>query len=233
MTITVHRADSRGKGDYDWLSTRHSFSFANWHDPKRMGFGALRVLNDDIIAPHTGFDMHAHADFEIVTIVEAGVVTHEDSMGTHARVTEGEVQVMSAGTGVVHGEFNREDVPLALFQLWIEPNEKGVTPRYDQKAFNPSEEFALLVSGDGREESLVIYQDASIYRGKIPAGTSLVHEVPKGKGVYLFVIEGMLTLGDITLSTRDAAEIKEADDLVLVAKLATSFLLIEVPLEKA
>jgi redox-sensitive bicupin YhaK (pirin superfamily) len=226
--ITVHRAGTRGGGDHGWLATRYSFSFADWHDPKRMGFGALRVLNDDIVEPGTGFDMHAHADFEIITIVEEGTVTHEDDMGTHAKVGAGEVQVMSAGTGVVHGEFNRDDVPLKLFQIWIEPNERGVTPRYDQKAFDPSADFALLVSGDGREGSLIIHQDAALYRGRLPEGGSLVHEVSAGKGVYLFVIDGSLMLGDVPLGARDAAMVTEKE-IAVSAKGSASFLLMEIP----
>lgn len=229
MAITVHRANTRGGADYNWLTTRHSFSFAHWHDPKRMGFGALRVLNDDIVAPKTGFDMHAHADFEIVTIVEEGAVTHEDNMGTNAKVGAGEVQVMSAGTGVVHGEFNREEEPLKLFQIWIAPHTKGVAPRYDQKAFGIENTLTLLVSGDGRDGSLMIHQDARIYRGALDAGMSLVHEVPQGKGVYMFIIGGEATVNGVQLAARDAAAVEEAD-AVLEARSPTSFLLIEVPL---
>ena len=228
MALIIHRADTRGKGEYEWLSTRYSFSFANWHDPKRMGFGALRVLNDDVVAPHAGFDMHAHADFEIITIVEEGAVTHEDNMGTHARVTAGEVQVMSAGTGVVHGEFNREDVPLKLFQIWIEPNERGVAPRYDQKAFDPSANLALLVSGNGEDGSLMIHQDARIYRGRLEEQAILTHDIPEGKGAYLFLISGSLMVGDVLLVSRDAAALTEPE-LVLTAKSPSSFLLLEVP----
>lgn len=227
--ITIHRADTRGAGDYDWLTTRYSFSFAHWHDPKRMGFGALRVLNDDIVMPKTGFDMHAHADFEIVTLVEEGAVTHEDNMGTSARVGAGEVQVMSAGTGVVHGEFNREDVPLKLFQLWIEPHTRGVTPRYDQKAFATDGPFTLLVSGDGRDGSLMIHQDAEIYRGTLAAAASLVHEVPEGRGVYLLMVDGSATVNGVALNKRDAAAIDERE-LVINASTPVSFLLIEIPL---
>ena len=229
MAMTVHRADTRGGADYDWLTTRHSFSFAHWHDPKRMGFGALRVLNDDIVAPKTGFDMHAHADFEIVTIVEEGAVTHEDSMGTNAKVGAGEVQVMSAGTGVVHGEFNREDEPLKLFQIWIAPHTKGVAPRYDQKAFGTESTLTLLVSGDGRDGSLMIHQDAQLYRGRLETGMSLVHEVPLGKGAYVFMIDGDATVNGVQLTARDAAALEE-EDVVLEARSPSSFLLIEIPL---
>jgi len=230
MAITVHRADTRGGADHDWLQTRHSFSFASWHDPKRMGFGALRVLNDDVVAPKTGFDMHAHADFEIVTIVEEGVVTHEDNMGTHATVGAGEVQVMSAGTGVVHGEFNRADAPLKLFQLWIMPHTKGVTPRYDQKSFDSSATHTLLVSDDGREGSLMIHQDAEIHRVNLAPGMSLVHEVPSGMGVYVFVIEGSVLIDDVLLTRRDAATVEGVEDVTIHAQAQSSFLLIQIPL---
>jgi len=195
-----------------------------------MGFGALRVLNDDVVAPHTGFDMHAHADFEIITIVEEGVVTHEDSMGTKAQVGAGEAQVMSAGTGVVHGEFNRGDVHLKLFQLWIAPREKGVLPRYDQKSFDSDTTHTLLVTGDGRDGSLMIHQDAEIARGNLAPGMSLIHEIPSGMGVYVFVIEGSLLVEDVPLSRRDAAMIEGVRDVTIHAQAQSSFLLIQVPL---
>ena len=229
MNLVVHRADTRGGAEHGWLSTRHSFSFANWYEPTRMGFGALRVLNDDVIAPRTGFDMHAHSDFEIITIVEEGMVTHEDSMGTKATVSAGEVQVMSAGTGVVHGEWNREEVPLALFQLWIEPDEKGVTPRYDQKTFG-DETLSLLVSKNGEEGSLQIHQDARIYRARLEEGMSLTHEILPGKGVYLFLIDGSLEAQGVLLASRDALGVSDAEDLTVVAKAPSRFLMIEVPM---
>lgn len=229
MNLVVHRADTRGGAEHGWLSTRHSFSFANWYEPTRMGFGALRVLNDDVIAPKTGFDMHAHSDFEIITIVEEGMVTHEDSMGTKATVSAGEVQVMSAGTGVVHGEWNREEVPLALFQLWIEPDEKGVTPRYDQKTFG-DETLSLLVSKNGEDGSLQIHQDARIYRARLDEGMSLTHEIPQGKGVYLFLIDGNVEAQGVLLASRDALGVSYVEDLTVVAKSPSRFLMIEVPM---
>lgn len=195
-----------------------------------MGFGALRVLNDDVVAPKTGFDMHAHADFEIVTIVTRGAVSHEDSLGTNARVPVGEVQVMSAGTGVVHGEFNREEEPLELFQLWIVPSEKGVAPRYDQKAFPAGHLLTLLVSGDGQDASLRIHQDARIYRGNLSAGSTLVHEIPDGQGVYCFLVDGNVLVDDIELRSRDALGIESEADCTIHAKTDSDFLLIEVPM---
>lgn len=227
---TIHRSSTRGGGDYGWLTTNYSFSFANWHNPTRMGFGQLRVLNDDIVAPKTGFDMHAHADFEIITIVEKGTVTHEDNMGTNAKVSAGEVQVMSAGTGVVHGEFNREDEPLELFQLWISPSQKGVAPRYDQKSFSIDAPLTLLVSEDGTNGSLQIHQSARIFRGNLAAGKSVQHEITQNHGVYLFVIDGTVLAGDVELKKRDALGIEGEESLEIVAKTQSTFLLIEVPM---
>ncbi len=230
MNISVQRADERGVGDHGWLSSRFSFSFADWYNPARMGFGALRVLNDDTIAPSSGFGMHPHRDMEIITIVTAGEVTHEDSMGNRGVVRAGEVQVMSAGTGVVHSEKNNSTTePLQLFQLWITPRERGLVPRYAQKVFDKEE--ALLVSPDGREGSLSIAQDAFISRIKLTPGVDHTYTLNKeGNGVFVFVVSGQIRIGEYVEKDRDALEVRDTHEVLISAEIPSLILCIEVPL---
>lgn len=230
MITKRYPADERGNGEHGWLSTKFSFSFADWYDPARMGFGALRVLNDDTIAAANGFGLHGHKDMEIITIVTKGTVTHEDNMGNLKQVPAGDVQVMSAGTGVIHGE--RNDSPsesLELFQIWITPREKGIAPRYEQKTF--PETSVLLVSPDGREGSLRIQQDAFITRAKVEPGIPLEYALHKAHhGVFVFLVEGELVIETDTLHTRDALEIEDAQVFLMEATSSSTVLLIEVPI---
>jgi redox-sensitive bicupin YhaK (pirin superfamily) len=197
-----------------------------------MGFGALRVLNDDTIAGESGFGAHAHKDFEIITIVEEGTVTHEDNMGNAGTVTAGEVQVMSAGTGVVHAELNREAQVLKLFQIWITPAQTHERPRYDQKRFDrTADSLTLLVSGDGEHSSLMIHQDARLYKGQVSAGKSLSYALANERyGAYVFVIEGALRIGEQTLEARDALGVSNTESFELFALENARFLLIDVPM---
>jgi redox-sensitive bicupin YhaK (pirin superfamily) len=214
MKKTIHKAESRGRADKDWLSTRYSFSFANWYDPTRMGFGALRVINDDTIAPDNGFSMHTHKDMEIITLVTSGVVTHRDSMGNTGTVGVGEIQVLSAGTGVAHAEYNNsKEVPLKLFQIWIEPRSKGLVPRYEQKAIPTTKDSAtILVSPDGREGSLRITQEAYLSLVSLSEAKNIVYTIKKGgNGIYLFVISGVVEVDGLVLSARDAMGISDLD----------------------
>lgn len=236
MKTLLHTVDTRGHADHGWLKSSHSFSFADWYEPSRMGFGRLRVLNDDRIAPGQGFGMHPHNNFEIITIVMRGVVTHEDSMGNRARVEAGEVQVMSAGTGVVHSEYNHEDEPLELFQLWIETNRPSAEPRYDQRRFDEGgrmNALQLLVSGEVRDDALMIYQQARITRATLSAGKALSYRVPLGQGVYLFVIEGDAAVGETELACRDALGITETDHVSVESSTGAEVLLVEVPVLRA
>ena len=228
MYTTLHKAEARGRGEHGWLSTRYSFSFADWYEPTRMGFGALRVLNDDTLAPNSGFPMHSHRDMEIITVVTTGTLTHEDSMGNKGTVHAGDVQVMSAGTGVVHSEYNASHTePLALFQIWIVTDAKGHAPRYDQQSFSSvRNELQILVAPQG---PLSVHQDARIYRGEYDAGEKITHELRGGRGAYLFVIEGSLAVGEETLGPRDALGISEAGEFVSDMREKSSFLLIDVP----
>jgi redox-sensitive bicupin YhaK (pirin superfamily) len=235
MKTLIHKSSDRGKGEHGWLSSRFSFSFADWYEPTRMGFGALRVLNDDTIQPASGFGMHPHKDMEIITIVMGGTVTHKDSMENTGTVPAGDVQVMSAGTGVTHSEYNESKTePLKLFQLWIETQIPGVRPRYAQATF-PREtapgELTLLVAPLENDEALGIYQGAYICCGSADATHPISYKVRgKGNGVYIFVIDGELTAGGETLGARDAVGISEIETIELASPSRASFLLIEVPL---
>lgn len=232
MKTQIHRSGERGVGEHGWLSTRYSFSFADWYEPTRMGFGALRVINDDTIAPQSGFGAHTHKDMEIITIVTGGCVTHQDSMGTQGAVCAGEVQVMSAGTGVVHAETNQSlDTPLTLFQIWIQPNARGVAPRYAQSAFDAQEGRTLLVSPMGHHEGLHIHQDAYITRlvGRSESSESYVPHTA-GNGVYVFVVDGSVRVGDVVLGARDALGVEDSSGFQIHMDAPSILLVIEVPM---
>lgn len=232
MKITVHRAEDRGKGEHGWLQTRYSFSFADWHEPTRMGFGALRVINDDRIQGKSGFGMHSHKDMEIITIVRSGTLTHKDSLGNTGAVREGEVQVMSAGTGVAHSEYNGHDEELALFQIWILTDEQNHTPRYDQRAFIlPNLGEMTLVSPFGAADGLNIHQRAYVALARLDAGHPHTYEVKeKGNGVYVMVVEGEVAALGERLSMRDALGIEEVESITFTTDTETELLIIEVPL---
>jgi redox-sensitive bicupin YhaK (pirin superfamily) len=236
MHTIIHRAKSRGKGDYDWLTTRYSFSFAEWFDPARMGFGALRVLNDDQILPGKGFGMHGHKEMEIITLVMTGELTHKDSMGNSGKVHAGEVQVMSAGTGVMHSEFNASDTTLlSLFQIWIEPNKSDVTPHYAQKVFT-LENKALgetpLVGPWGTEAPLSIHQDAWLSHIALDSTHPITYTLKKeGNGLYAFILQGKARVADNILSMRDAIGITESRAIVITTSSQATLLLIEVPVK--
>lgn len=229
MQMIIHRADTRGVSEHGWLSSRFSFSFADWYDPTRMGFRALRVINDDRIAPNSGFGPHGHRDMEIITIVTGGAVTHGDSMGNHGEVHAGEVQVMSAGSGVVHSEVNASpDTELTLFQIWIATRDKGIAPRYAQKSFPLGD--ALLVSSDGRAGSLQIMQDATITRKGIAAEQEAVYTpTDAAHGVYVFVVSGKVQVADSELAARDAIAIEDSESIHILAQEDSELLIIEVP----
>jgi redox-sensitive bicupin YhaK (pirin superfamily) len=230
MKTVIHRAEKRGVGEYEWLSTRYSFSFADWFEPTRMGFGALRVINDDIIAPSNGFGTHMHQDMEIITIVMKGAVTHTDSLGNTGRVPEGDVQVMSAGTGVAHSEYNDSpDEPLELFQIWIEPKDYGIAPRYEQKHFD----FNSIGPGSVQlvgKDALHINQDAGISFAVADNHTPLLYEITEGNGLYAFVIEGEAVIADTHLYKRDAIGITEEISVTIASPSKGTMLLIEVPM---
>ncbi len=235
MKKTIHRADTRGYANHGWLEARHTFSFAGYYDPERVHFGMLRVLNDDIVAPARGFGMHPHDNMEIVTIPISGSLQHRDSMGSSGIIRAGEVQVMSAGTGILHSEMNpSNDEPVNLLQIWVFPKEQNIQPRYDQKAF-PAEgranKIQYLVSPDQEDGALWINQDAWFSMIDLSKGHQLSYtRHSENNGIYLFVIDGVLATSDETLNRRDAMGISNIDTVQLEATENVKLIVIEVPM---
>lgn len=216
MRTRFFPASERGHITWDWLDTYHSFSFGHFYNPDLMGFGALRVVNDDTIAAGQGFGQHPHSDMEIITIPLSGAVEHEDNTGAHGITPTGSVQVMSAGRHVAHSEKNASSTePLSLFQIWIEPKSYGIDPRYAERTFDPKERedaWQLLVSGDGRQESLVIHQDAAISLGRFKAGAALDYTLQsKDHVAFVMVVEGKASVAETELGRRDAIGLSETD----------------------
>ena len=211
--IRIRPANERGLADFGWLKSRHSFSFGQYHDPRHMGFGALRVINDDRVAPGAGFGMHPHRDMEIVTVVLEGALEHKDSLGSGSIIRPGDVQRMSAGTGIRHSEFNPSaDEPVHFLQIWIEPAVQGVAPDYAQAHFSNAERqgrLRLVASGDGRDGSLTLQQDAALYIGRLAAGETAVHTPALGRRVWLQVASGGVRLNGTALAAGDGAAIED------------------------
>lgn len=236
MEKVLHRAQKRGERDYGWLSTRYSFSFGDWYEPARMGFGALRVLNDDTIAPASGFPMHGHRDMEILTIVTSGTLTHKDSLGNTGVVRAGDVQVMSAGTGIVHSEYNASpNEPLTLFQIWIQTEKEGSAPRYDQKSFGAlrAEDGVVPLAGPvGDACPLEIRQHAFLARAVVDPDHPCAYRMHREEnGVYVFIIEGAAEVAGERLGSRDALGISGIGAVNIAAEVHADILIIEVPLE--
>ena len=210
--IEIRRSEERGHAQHGWLDSRFSFSFAEYYDPAHMGFRSLRVINDDRVAGHAGFGMHPHRDMEIITYMLEGSLAHKDSMGNGATIRPGEVQRMTAGTGIRHSEFNPGDETAHLLQIWLLPREHGLTPSYDQKYF-PGEakagKLALIASPDGRDGSMRIEQDASLFAAWLTPGESVRHEVTPGRYAWLQVARGAVKLGDQLLNEGDGAAVSE------------------------
>lgn len=235
MTIQIHPSESRGKADHGWLKSQHSFSFANYYNPERMGFGALRVINDDIMAPTMGFGTHPHRDMEIISIPLSGSLRHKDTMGNDFVIRKGEVQAMSAGTGIAHSEFNDSDAEETNFlQIWVIPERMGTQPRYSQKKFDPKNrngEFQLVVSPDGRNDSVEIGQQAFFSMIDLKRNDSVTYNKYKEEnGVYVFVIEGIVEIEDYQLTRRDGLELTGESKFQLKASEDSELLLMEVPL---
>ena len=233
VQFVLHRADDRGHANHGWLDTHHSFSFAGWHDPKRMHFGALRVLNDDAVAGGGGFGTHPHDNMEIVSIPTRGALEHEDSMGNSSVIRTGDVQIMSAGTGIRHSEFNHSATdPVHFFQVWIFPDERDLTPRYDQERYVLPEDgdLACLVSPDG-SEGVRIHQNCWFHMGDLKAGKTLSHAVHgAGQGLYVMVMEGRVEVAGQSLGRRDAIGIWDVEAVAIDAEDDSRVLLIEVPM---
>ncbi len=237
MAKTIyHPADKRGHAKHGWLDAHHSFSFANWYDPTKVHFGALRVLNDDIVDGGQGFGRHPHDNMEIITIVLDGTLEHKDSMGHTQQIVPGEVQVMSAGTGITHSEYNPDPNKKAnLLQTWIFPDKENVKPRYDQKNF-PAEErinkLQPLVSPFGNDDAgLKIHQAAWIYRTTLEEGKSVTHQLHSvHHGAYIFVIDGKVETAGQLLNKRDALGISDTDTFEIKAAEKSDVLVLEVPM---
>ena len=229
--ITVRRASERGLADHGWLCSRHTFSFADYYDPAHMGFRSLRVINDDIVAAGRGFPEHPHRDMEIFSYVLEGALAHRDSLGNERILQPGQIQLMSAGTGVRHGEFNPSSTDSTHFlQIWIQPREQGLKPSYTEWHPSPchaDDPKVLVISPDGRDGSACIQQDAEIYRILLEPGQSLQHEVRPGRGIWLQIAEGSLVLNGITLETGDAAATEASGALTLTANSRTNALLFD------
>lgn len=229
--ITIRKSDERGYANHGWLEARHSFSFANYMDPEHMGFGSLRVINQDRVQPGKGFGTHGHRDMEILTYVLSGSLEHKDSMGTGSVIVPGDVQYMSAGKGVTHSEFNASQEELVeLFQLWIEPAELGAPPRYGQRHF-PAEErssqLRVVASPDGREDSLQIRQDATMYASLLPAGGKLTHTMQPGRRVWIQLAGGRLQVGGELLEAGDGAAVEEQTQIDIESHADSEFLLLD------
>jgi len=226
--IALIKYDQLGKADYGWLQARYHFSFANFYDPKRMGFGKIRVINDDLIQPGSGFDMHPHKDMEIITYVKQGAITHKDNQGNDGRTEAGNIQVMSAGRGITHSEYNLEDEQTSLYQIWIEPKVKSIKPTWSTKEFpiDPViDKLQLLVSGDGNAP-LSINQEAYIYGGVIAAGHKITHAIKFQ--AYILVVDGTITIDGETASKGDAVEVTNQTEMSLLAEIKSEVLVIDV-----
>lgn len=212
--ITVRPAAARGHFDFGWLDTFHTFSFGDYYDPSHMGFRALRVINDDRVAPARGFGSHPHRDMEIVTVVLEGQLEHKDSLGTGSVIHPGEVQRMSAGTGIVHSEMNPSQTkPVHLLQIWIQPNQQGLAPSYEQKAFPDHERrgrLRLVASEDGREGSLHVHQDVAIYVASLDPASHVSHALAPGRHAWVQIARGSLDLDGHRLLAGDGAAVSDA-----------------------
>ena len=232
----LHKADSRGDANHGWLHSRHTFSFADYYDPDRVHFGALRVLNDDIVEAGMGFGTHPHDNMEIISIPLEGDLEHKDSMGTISVIKHGDVQVMSAGTGITHSEYNKnKDKRVKFLQIWVIPNKLDVKPRYDQIILNVADRhniFQQILSPDPDDEGVWIYQNAWFHLATFDKGFSADYELKaKGNGVYTFVLSGDITINDQKLNARDGFGIWDTEKFSVKADSDAEFLLMEVPMK--
>lgn len=229
--LTIRRAAERGYADHGWLETHHTFSFADYQDPTQMGFRSLRVINEDRVAPSQGFGMHGHRDMEIVTLVLSGELEHRDSLGHGEILRPGELQHMSAGTGIRHSEFNpSKDVPVHLYQIWLLPGQAGLTPSYGQRAFAPAERqnrWQTVASPTGKEGSLPIQTDISILLADLAAGGEISYELPAGRHAWLQVLRGGVTLNGQQLFTSDGGAVTGERELLISAKGNAELLLFD------
>ncbi|WP_300671025.1 pirin family protein [Soonwooa sp.] len=236
MKTTFYKADSRGLANHGWLKSNHTFSFANYYNPERMNFGVLRVINDDFVEGGMGFGRHPHRDMEIISIPLEGRLKHGDNMGNLGFIEKGDIQVMSAGTGVMHSEENGNDTdPVKFLQIWVIPNKQDVTPRYDQQNFEDKlvpNQFLQILSPNADDEGVWIHQDAWFNWGRFTEDTVVDYKMHKeGNGLYVFVLEGGATVGEQVLERRDAIGVWETNNVDLKINKGSEILLMEVPMQ--
>jgi hypothetical protein len=237
MSNTVlHKAETRGDADHGWLHSRHTFSFADYYDPERVHFGMLRVLNDDIVSAGMGFGTHPHENMEIVSIPLEGDLEHKDSMGNVSVIRHGDIQVMSAGTGITHSEYNKnKDKPVKFLQIWILPNKTNVKPRYDQITLHIADRhnnFQQILSPDPDDAGVWIYQNAWFHLGRFDKGFTADYEIKaKGNGVYAFILSGEVTIDNQKLKQRDGFGIRDVEKFKVTADTNAEILLMEVPMK--
>ena len=229
--LTVRKANQRGRADFGWLDSRHSFSFGDYQDPAHMGFRSLRVINEDRVAAGGGFPTHPHRDMEIFSYVLEGALEHKDSMGNGRTLRPGQIQLMSAGRGVTHSEFNPDpDAATHFLQIWIQPRERGLTPSYTEWHPQPEHETepkVLVISSDGREGSATLHQDADVYRVRLPSGGTLSHEVKPGRGLWLQVMRGRVQMDGVALEAGDGVSTERAGTHQLIASERVEALLFD------
>jgi len=232
----LHKAETRGDANHGWLHSRHTFSFANYYNPERIHFGLLRVLNDDTVAPGMGFGTHPHDNMEIISIPLEGDLEHKDSMGNISVINHGDVQVMSAGAGITHSEYNKnKDKPVKFLQIWVFPNKKNVTPRYDQITLNIADrhnKLQQILSPNPDDAGVWIHQDAWFHLGKFDKGVSVEYNIKsKNNGVYAFILSGEVTINGQPLKSRDGFGIWNTDKISIHADNDAEFLLMDVPMK--
>src|SRR3989449_2195011 len=229
--ITIRKAEDRGHFDFGWLDTYHTFSFGEYYDPEFMGFRSLRVINEDRVAPRNGFPTHGHRDMEIITYVLEGELEHRDSMGNGSVIRPGEVQRMTAGTGVTHSEYNPSRIePVHFLQVWILPERQGLAPGYEQRTFPAAEMQGrprVVASRDGRDGSLTVHQDAGILAARLAPGDEIVHSLSPGRHAWVQVVRGALALDGIALAAGDGAAVSDESRLLLAARAPSELLLFD------
>jgi redox-sensitive bicupin YhaK (pirin superfamily) len=229
--ITKRPSHERGHADHGWLDTRHTFSFARYHDPRYDGFRSLLVINEDRVQPSRGFGTHSHDNMEIISYVVEGTLQHRDSLGTGSLIRPGDVQRMTAGTGVTHSEFNPSTAePVHFLQIWITPDEQDLAPAYEQRTFPPEElqgTLKLVAARHGRDRAITIHQDVEVFAGRLAAGSSIAHKLRPGRHAWIQIIEGALDLNDVGLSAGDGAAMSDEEELRLRAEADSHFLLFD------
>jgi redox-sensitive bicupin YhaK (pirin superfamily) len=236
MKTVIHKSDTRGNANHGWLHSRHTFSFAGYYDPQRMNFGVLRVLNDDIVAGGMGFGAHPHDNMEIISIPLEGDLEHKDSMGNKTVIRNGDIQVMSAGTGITHSEYNKNaDKEVKFLQIWMFPNKGNVEPRYDQITLNLEDrhnKLQQILSPNPEDEGVWVHQNAWFHLGKLDEGFSTEYQIKgAGNGVYAFILNGDISINDQKLNSRDGFGIWETDKFIISANSNAEILLMEVPMD--